>query len=648
MNRGLSMDQVLIEKLTNILEDNLDKDYFGVKELARKVGLSRSQLHRKLKSVEGKSTSRFIREFRLQKAMELLQNNVATSSEIAYRVGFGSPTYFNTCFHDYYGYPPGEVKFRNPAVNKDIEEIKIAESIETSLNKHKTKPLKKHFFGKKMVWVYTIWMGLLTVFSFYLYKNYRGSSSSEIINKDNLEKSIAMLPFKNLSTNVENQYFVDGMMDDVLNHLSGIQGLVVKSTQSSEQYRESEKTTTQIGKELNVNYLLEGSVQNHADSLRIIIQLIDAVNDTHLWSDNYDFELKQVFNIQSDISKQIAKELNMVISPVELKQLNKKPTENIEAYNMYLKGRFFWHRRTEEDLIKSINYFEQALKIDSTYALAYAGLADSYFIMGFWRWIPREEGFKKGKKFAEMALSMDNTIAEAHTTLGSIYLYQDRNFEASEKQFKKALSLNPNYATGHHFYSDLLGALGKRKEAIEQIRLALQLNPNSYMMNYNGALHCFWEERFEEALKFAKRAKEIDEKQQRNLLLLFAIYIQLGNYDLAAVEMEEFYRLDPNTAEVSKGVREAFNKGGIEGLYRYMIEVDFESGYAEKNPSSQALQYTFINDTENAFLWLEKETNGDAAKIINIIDSDFRLKKLQNSLQYNLLLKEINDQTIKN
>jgi len=198
MNSELSMDRVLIEKLTKILEVNLDKEHFGVKELANAVGISRSQLNRKLQFITGKSTSKFIREFRLEKAMIMLQNNVATASEIAYRVGFSSPTYFNTCFNNFYGYPPGEVKFRN---SNDVNNSDDAHTLELN-GKNETNSTKssirKRFFSRKMVWVNTLLILLLSVFGYNLYQNYKVQDAVLLDTNENVEKSIAILPFKNL------------------------------------------------------------------------------------------------------------------------------------------------------------------------------------------------------------------------------------------------------------------------------------------------------------------------------------------------------------------------------------------------------------------------------------------------------------------
>ena len=432
------------------------------------------------------------------------------------------------------------------------------------------------------------------------------SGSKTVVDNDLiLDNSIAVIPFKNLSEEIGNQYFADGMMDDILNHLSGIQTLEVKSRQSAERYRDSDKPIPQIGRELGANYLLEGSVQKHEDSIRVIVQLIDAKNDKHLWSHKYDSGLKNVFAIQSEISNQIANELNAVISPFETEQIEKTPTENLEAYNLYLKGRFFWHRRLEEELIKSIDYFKQAIALDSTFTLAYAGLADSYFVMLSYNWKDRDSIFTTAKEYAEKALSLDRNNAEVHATLGGILCYKDWNWEASEKEFKLAIKLKPNYATAYQWYAELLNFLGRYKEARKQIEIALKLNPNSYVMLVLSAILYNQEGNFDKAIIDANKAKEIEKSNAWAYWIIFEGYWNLGEDDKAIAEIEEWGKLEPYE-EMAKGCRQAYDKEGIKGIYKYLIIYDFQKGFDERWPESMAEKYALLGEEEKALDWLEK------------------------------------------
>ena len=434
--------------------------------------------------------------------------------------------------------------------------------------------------------------------------------SKTIVNNElMMENSIAIIPFKNLSENKENQYFADGMMDDILNHLSSIQGLKVKSRQSSERYRESDKSIPQIGGELGANYLLEGSVQKHNDSIRIIVQLINAINDNHLWSDKYDFELKNVFAIQSEISKQIAIELNTVISPAGIEQIEKKPTENLEAYNLYLKGRFFWHLRTEKDLNRSIYYFKKALELDSTYALAYAGLADTYCSMEWWGGISKNEGFVKGKEFALKALSINNKSAEAHATLGVIIAWSEWNWEAAEKELKLAISLKPNYATAHYNYFEILHVLGRNEEARNQINLALELNPFSIMMNRQSAYGYYNTGEYKKAVEGYLKAIDLEKGNdwliRKDNLHIIKCYIKLGWNEMAIVNIKKFISTDSSID--AKALDKIYQELGIEGAIDWFIDwilVNNSEKYIDDHMI--ALFYSVIGDSQNALRYLEK------------------------------------------
>ncbi|MGB5665066.1 tetratricopeptide repeat protein [Eudoraea sp.] len=457
-----------------------------------------------------------------------------------------------------------------------------------------------------------------------------GTPSKIIVNNELMtDNSIAVIPFKNLSGNIENQYFADGMMDDILNHLSIIRGLEVKSRQSSEKYRESEKSIPQIGDELDVNYLLEGSVQKHKDSIRIIVQLIDAINDNHLWSDKYDFELKNVFTIQSEISKQIAIELNTVISPAGIEEIEKKPTENLEAYNFYLNGRFFWHLRTEKDLNKSIYYFNKAVELDSTYSLAYAGLADSYFIMAFWGWIEKNEGFTNGKEFAQKALTINNNIAEAHATLGGIKTWYEWNWKDAESELKLAISLNPNNATAHQYYAELLDILGRNKEAREQINLALKLNPHSYAMNLVSAICYNNSKDYYKAIEAYK--KTIDLANSNNDLILgnklsiMKCYLNLGRNKDAFELLKDFIPINNHQL-----LDKIFEDSGIKGVINWYINWILVDKQNKNNNYTIAMFYSFIGDSQNALKYLEYFSEG----------GQILLPKINNSSDFNAIKTE--------
>lgn len=428
------------------------------------------------------------------------------------------------------------------------------------------------------------------------------TSSKTIVNNDLISvNSIAVIPFKNLSDNKENQYFADGMMDDILNHLSSIQALEVKSRLSSERYRDSNKSSYEIGKELGVSYILEGSVQMHKDSIRFIVQLVDAINDNHLWSDKYDFKLKNIFAIQSEISKQIAVKLNTAIPRIGIGENEKRLTENIEAYNLYLKGRFFWHLRTEKDLNISIYYYKKALELDSIYALAYAGLADSYFIKAWRGWIEKNEGLEKGKEFAQKALTININIAEAHATLGGIKTYYEWKWKEAESELKLAISLNPNDAVSHQYYSELLDILGRNEEAREQIDLALELNPYSSIMNSLSALYYYNSNDYYKSIDAHKRAKHLaNSNNDYDKLHLIRCFLNLGKNKEALELIKDVISID-NHQLLDKILMES----GIKGVINWFIDYILVNKQNSDLNFHIARFYSLIGDSQNALKYLE-------------------------------------------
>lgn len=241
-----------------------------------------------------------------------------------------------------------------------------------------------------------------------------------------LEKSIAVLPFDNMSLNEEYGHLGDAFTDEIILELQKIEEFErVLSRSSTLQYKNDRPTIPEMAEKLGVNYIIEGSIQRHKEDVSIRVQVIRAKNEDHIWANEYNGKWEDIFSIQDKIALKIANELKTVLSPEEIEQIEKQPTVNPEAYNLYLKGRNYWHQRTEEDLKQSIFYFNQAIELDSNYALAYAGLADSYFIMAWWGWYPLKDGYSQAKELAQKALSINPDIAEAHATLGGIATWYD-------------------------------------------------------------------------------------------------------------------------------------------------------------------------------------------------------------------------------
>lgn len=419
-----------------------------------------------------------------------------------------------------------------------------------------------------------------------------------------IEKSIAVLPFENISDDKENSWLGDAMTDEIIQQLYKVKEFIVRSRPSVMQYKGTIKTTPVIGKELKVNYLIGGSAQRFDDQVRIRVQLINAVTDNLLWGDTFEGKWKDILSIQSEIAKQIAVKLRTVLTPEEKELIEKRQTKYPEAYNLYLQGRFFWNKRTEEGLKKSVEYFKKSVAVDPNYALAYAGLADAYNVLTFWEWYPRIDGYTKAKELAFRALDIDKNLAEAHATLGSLLCFGEWKWEESRKELLRAIELNPNYATAHHYYSELLDILGQNEEARVQINLALELDPFSPVIHILNSLYYYRESKFKESLVACQEGQEIDPDLEFWYWRYFYIYERQGE-DLKAVEaLQKCMAIDTSTLKYEKSVKEIFNKSGTNGLLNWLIENQLRKPIP--SPLDIATWYDILGEKKEALNWLEK------------------------------------------
>jgi adenylate cyclase len=356
----------------------------------------------------------------------------------------------------------------------------------------------------------------------------------QAIDVTKLEKSVAILPFKNDSPDEENTYFVNGLMEEVLNNLQKIKDLRVISRTSVEQYRNQTKAIPEIARELGVNYIVEGSAQKYGSTFRLRAQLIMASKESHLWGESYQqkiTEVEDIFRIQSQIAESIAKELKAVINPQEKDLIEKIPTKELEAYDAYLKGQFYWRKLTQNDLDTAMQYFELAKEKDPKYALAYAGICDV--------WIGRQqmglaaptEAGPKGMEAVMKALELDSSIAEVHYTLALIKQVVLWDWQSSDSEFKKTIKLNPNHAHAHAFYSHLLNFVGRPKEAIEQIELALRLDPFNPLIKCLYSIDLLFVRRFDDAIIVARDALKMDPTAPVGLTAYAIALYMTGKYE---------------------------------------------------------------------------------------------------------------------
>jgi TolB-like protein/Tfp pilus assembly protein PilF len=306
------------------------------------------------------------------------------------------------------------------------------------------------------------------------------------------EKSIAVLPFENLSHDPENAYFAEGVQDEILARLAKVADLKVISRTSTQRFKSTPEDLPHIAKQLGVAHILEGSVQKQGEQVRVTVQLIRARTDAHLWAETFDRKLTDIFAVESEIARSIADRLRAQLTGSEAQAMAVRRTENPEAYQLYLKGRFFWNKRTAKDFNTALNYFEQAIDKDPSFALAYAGLADTYVLLSGFGAASPKESLPRAKVAAKRALELDNTLGEAHTSLALATCAYDFDFPTAQREFRRGIELNPNYATAHQWYAETgLAAVGRFDEAIAEIKRALELDPLSVIINADvGTILC--------------------------------------------------------------------------------------------------------------------------------------------------------------
>ena len=363
---------------------------------------------------------------------------------------------------------------------------------------------KQH--SRNRVWIYVVIMaGALSVGLFFLGR-YTAPNVANLPGK-----SIAVLPFENLSRDPDNAYFTEGIQDEILARLAKIADLKVISRTSTQRYKSSPDDLPQIAKRLGVSSILEGSVQKTGDRVRVTVQLINAASDAHLWAETYDRNLTDVFAAESDIAKMIADTLRAKLSGSEQQAIAVRPTQNAEAHQLYLRGRYFWNKRTGADLKKAIDYFNQAIGKDPNYALAYAGLADAYVLLSAYAEASPKESLPQAKAAALKALELDSTLGEAHATLANALVAYDLNFAEANREFERAIELNPNYATAHQWYAETgLVPLGQFEKAVAEVKRALELDPLSLVINADVGTTLTNARRYDQAIEQLRKTVEMD------------------------------------------------------------------------------------------------------------------------------------------
>ncbi len=447
-----------LNRLTEITEENLTNERFGVSELAREMGMSRSNLHRKVKSATKTSVSQFIRQVRLNQAMELLRQTSSTASEVAYKVGFGSVTYFTKCFHDYYGFPPGEVGKRESGEHNSGDQTDHAANEAV-----KKKRLSISILITGFVVVIT---AIVLLFIFKPFDN-----RDEI-----LDKSIAVLPFINDSPDQERMYFINGTSNAILDNLSKIEDIRVVSRTSVEQYRNNPKPIPVVAEEMDVSYVLEGSGYRDGDSVRLVVQLRDGRKDQHLWSNTYQGNIEDIFSMLSEIAQQVAGEIEAIITPDEISLIEKVLTESQTAYDLYLRACQEVDWSSDKAVLERAIYLcHSALEYDSSFAHPYSFLAWLYSVLNNRNPIEYASYLDSMIYYADKALSFDNKHEWGYYMRGNYYNRLGQIDRAIE-EYDKAIEINPNFWLAYQGKGWLHFANNDFIKSIENFSKVIQLN----------------------------------------------------------------------------------------------------------------------------------------------------------------------------
>jgi TolB-like protein/Tfp pilus assembly protein PilF len=455
-------------------------------------------------------------------------------------------------------------------------------------------------------------------------------------------KSIAVMPFDNLSGDPQNAYFSEGVQDEILTRLAKIAELKVISRTSTQRFKSSPNDLRQIAQQLGVANILEGSVQKANDQVRVNVQLINALTDTHLWADTYDRKLTDIFAVETEIAKAVADVLKAKLTGSEQHVIAARPTANSEAHQLYLKGRFFWNKRTASDLKKSIDYFQQAITADPNYALAYAGVADAYvWLPGYTVGTPRD-CYPKAAAAAKKALELDDTLAEARTSLAlAIWLY---DFDSSQaiREFQRAIELNPNYAIAHQQYgNNTLMALGRFDDSIAEGKRAVELDPLSLVINTDLGSDYYYARRYDEAIAQLRKTLEMDPGFYIAHTVLGEALDEEGAHDAAIVEFQKARALNDDPAVLGMLGRAYGLSGNRMEAEKMLDQLKELSKQRYVAAYSFALVYLGLGDKNEALHWLEQSYQDRAGSDIGYIRVDPLLDPLRGDPRFEALAEKI-------
>jgi TolB-like protein/Flp pilus assembly protein TadD len=468
---------------------------------------------------------------------------------------------------------------------------------------------------KKRAWIYVVVISAaISAALFFLGRYTAAPRHSEAATVSLPAKSIAVLPFDNLSRDLDNAYFAEGVQDEILTRLAKVADLKVISRTSTQRFKSAPSDLREIAKQLGVMHIVEGSVQKANDQVRVNVQLINALTDAHLWADTYDRKLTDIFSVESEIAKTIADMLQAKLTGSEKQTMAAQPTSNTEAYELYHKGKSLWEKRSGDNIPKAIAYYEQAIARDPNYSLAYAGLAKAYILLPFYTGADRLDAFSKAKEAALKALRLDSNLAEAYAALGKVLFFSEIDLAGAMREYKRAIELQPNDATAHHWFgNDILAALGQFEEAIAEGKRSVELDPLSIVINVDLGETFYYARRYAEAAMQMRKALEIDPTSFYAHYNLGIVLQLTGDLSGAIAEYEKAKQLGDNPLVSALCAQAKAYAGDKNAALRMLSDFDELSKHREVVGYCRALLYLSLDKKDEAMRWLEqglKERDG--------------------------------------
>jgi serine/threonine-protein kinase len=497
-----------------------------------------------------------------------------------------------------------------------------------------------HERSRGAVWIYVVAIGAALSVGLFVLGHYMAPNKQSGL-AELPGKSLAVLPFANLSGNPENAYFAAGIQDEIITRLAKIGQLKVVSCLTTQRFKSAPDDLPAIARQLGVANVLQGSVQRTADAVRVNVQLVKAETDTHLWADTFDRKLTDVFQIESDIAKTIAEKLQAKLTGSEERAISVKPTANVEAHQLYLKGRYIWNRRTAENLKKALNYFEEAAQKDPDYALAYVGIADACGLFPVYGAGAPQEYLPRAKSAAEKALALDDSLAEAHASMGLVHYCYFNGME-SAKEFERAIELNPNYATAHHWYGRLtLVMLGQLDRAMAEAKRAYELDPVSSIIHSDLGGVNVAARRYDEAIRQLRGTVEIDPDFFWAYRWLGMALELKGDTQAAIAAYKKAFELNDDPAGLAFIAHAEAAMGHQDEARKLLTQLVDAAKSRYVQPYAFALTYLALGDKDQTLNWLEQGVRDRGATFLQFIKTDAFFDPLRGDPRFEAIVQKV-------